>query len=95
MQSQSQETQAQRDLNFTNQNNINMRRELFSIATKTSVCYGHGDFGNPLRICSEDEYFGGKKFPPVFIDRDAAQKYIDDMGYRGIGKEVVTLELHE
>ena len=70
-------------------------RELFTIATKTEVCYGHGDFGTPLRICCEDEYFGGTKFPPVFSDRNAAQKYIENMGYRGNGKEVVSLELHE
>ena len=65
--------------------------KIFTIATKTSECYGHGSYGKELRICKVGAY-GAGDFPLAFFTKGAAQKYLDGMEWNH-DKCVVSLKL--
>lgn len=47
---------------------------LYTLATKTHECYGHGDSGTELRIIKEGPWNQGS-FPPLFKTPEAAEAY--------------------
>lgn len=65
--------------------------KIYTIATETHECYGHGDYGNELRICKAGAY-GSGKFPPVFKTREQAANYLDTIELNA-EMEIVELEL--
>jgi len=66
----------------------------YIIATTTDECYGHGDFGTELSMRQEGIYDETRHFPPVFLKRESADKYLldDDSSYT---KSVVEIDIQE
>lgn len=62
---------------------------VYTIATETHQCYGHGDYAKEQRIVKEGSY-GSGGFPPCFESRRDAEKYLGTMEYN-FGKKVVEL----
>ena len=67
--------------------------KIFTIATKTRECYGHGDYGEELRICKAGAY-GSGGFPPAFATVSEATEYLNSLEWNH-DKSVVSLELRE
>ena len=69
--------------------------KIYAIADKTSQCYGHGDYGDELRICRHGRTgYGTGDFPPVFRKREQAKKYLGSLEpYKSVGMEIVKMEL--
>jgi hypothetical protein len=63
--------------------------KLYTIATETHECYGHGDFGTEQRIIREGSYACGE-FPPCFELKADAQAYLDALDWKH-GKAVVEI----
>lgn len=59
--------------------------ELYTIATKTDECHGHGSYSQELRICKEgglDKYNRREgEFPPVFKRKKAAEQYLKSLQF--------------
>ena len=57
--------------------------KVYAIAAKTHECYGHGSYGEELRICKEGTDQGGQggSFPPVFETRESAERYRKGIKY--------------
>ena len=68
--------------------------KVYGIATETHETYGHGDFGIERRICAEEAYTGGTKYPPIFKTFEAAKKHLELMKWN-YNKSVVELELED
>lgn len=51
----------------------------YAIAKKTSVTYGHGDFGEELSICQVNPYVGKKDFHPLFENKEDAEDYLSKL----------------
>jgi hypothetical protein len=52
----------------------------YTIATKTSQVYGHGDNGDEYHICPVDAYHtDSKRFHPLFEEKEDAEKYKDSI----------------
>lgn len=49
--------------------------KIYTIATETHACYGHGDYGTEQRIVRTGDY-GSGGFPPAFTTRDAAAEWL-------------------
>ena len=64
---------------------------IFTIGTKTSQCYGHGDYGSELMI-QKDGAYGAGEFPPCFLTKPEAEAYLATME-RKHDKVVVELNL--
>lgn len=47
----------------------------YTIATRATECYGHGDYGEAEKICRVGDYDTGE-FPPIFTDRSKALDYM-------------------
>lgn len=67
--------------------------KIYTIANKVSECYGHGSFGDELRICRQGSY-GSGEFPPAFKTREAALQHLSTLKYNH-DKVVVELELKD
>lgn len=67
--------------------------EIYTIGIKSSECYGHGDYGTETKIC-KDGVYGSGSYPPCFIDRTEAEKYLKKMRYIE-DAEIVTLYLYK
>lgn len=67
--------------------------KIYAIATESSECYGHGDYGTERKISREGAY-GGGNYPPCFRTREEAEAYIAAMEWKH-GKHVVELELRD
>lgn len=66
---------------------------IFGLANKENMTYGHGDFGEELHITSVKGYgMGG--FPPFFLSREAAQKYLEKSKYTLSTRYIVELTLN-
>lgn len=63
----------------------------YGIAQTTHECYGHGDYGNEIRICPLG-FYGTEGLPPVFMRREAAEQFVQDRRHKE-SLIVVTLEL--
>lgn len=66
--------------------------QVFAIAKKEHMTYGHGDFGVEYVIPQLDAYIGKPHFAPVFRDRIKAEEYLktcQDL----LGGLIVPLEL--
>lgn len=46
--------------------------KVYTVAHVTHECFGHGDFGDQLTICSNCY----EKFPPFFDSREKAQQWL-------------------
>jgi hypothetical protein len=66
---------------------------MFTIATITHECYGHGSFGKEKRICTTRPY-GEGDFPPLFQTIEQASEYLSNMEYNS-DKVVVELKIFE
>lgn len=67
--------------------------KIYGIAVETHECYGHGDFGNELRIVKLGPY-GAGPFPPLFAERQYAEEFIRKATPKSFQKlQVVELEL--
>lgn len=64
---------------------------IWTIASETSECYGHGSYGTEHRITREGAY-GSGEFPPCFESKEYAQNYLENLKYKN-GKVVVPLRL--
>jgi hypothetical protein len=53
--------------------------KIYTIATETHECYGHGDFGTEQRIVRTGSY-GSGGFPPAFTTREAATEWLKANG---------------
>ena len=62
---------------------------LWTIASETMECYGHGDHGTEQRITREGAY-GTGEFPPCFESKGEAQSYLDGLKWNH-DKKVVAL----
>lgn len=63
--------------------------KIYIITSKTSVCYGHGDYGAEITLVTEP--YGSKKHP-AFVSEEAAEIYrknIDEYDHY----EITELEL--
>lgn len=49
--------------------------KIYTVATETSQCYGHGDYGTEQHIVRTGPY-GSGEFPPAFKTRKAAEKWL-------------------
>ena len=49
--------------------------KIYGIAIVSHECYGHGDFGDETQIRRLGAY-GSGKFPPFFLKREDAEKYL-------------------
>ena len=67
--------------------------KVYTIATLKNECYGHGDYGNELKICREGAY-GAGSFPPIFLNEQLAQEYLDSLKWNH-DKRIVELEFIE
>ena len=68
--------------------------KIYAIATKTRVCYGHGDYGEELKIEMVDAYHAVGKWNPVFFNRDTAQAFLDNLRCNH-DKKIVKIDLIE
>jgi len=68
--------------------------KIYAIATKTSECYGHGDYWEAFKIEQVDAYHKEGKWNPMFVSRNTAQKFLDDMEWNH-NKIIVEIELVE
>jgi hypothetical protein len=68
----------------------------YTIATKSSECYGHGDYGEELSVRQEGSHrdYRFNKFPPLFKSFESAQGYLEGLDFRH-RKMVVTLSVKE
>lgn len=66
----------------------------YIIATETNECYGQGDYGNELSMKQENAYHTKGVFPPVFLKRESAEKYLKSLKWRH-GKTVEEVEIVE
>ena len=48
----------------------------YTLATKTSLTYGHGDNGDEYHICPIDSDLDNKKFHPLFTIKGQAEDYM-------------------
>jgi hypothetical protein len=71
----------------------NKKKKVYTIATLKRECFGHGDYCNELKICQKGPY-GTGPFPPVFLNRQLAQDYLDSLRWNH-DKQIVELELIE
>jgi hypothetical protein len=64
--------------------------KVYTIAHITHECFGHGDFGDQLTICSNCY----ERFPPFFDSREKAQAWLDSPSQEFISGKVVEFEVH-
>lgn len=48
---------------------------IYAISTTQHECYGHGDFSDEDKICRRGSY-GTGEFPPTFVRREDAERYL-------------------
>lgn len=55
--------------------------KIYTIATESRECYGHGDFGTELRIVRQGGY-GSGDFPPCFTHQHEALLWRDAQQFK-------------
>lgn len=51
-----------------------MNKTYYTLATKTSSCYGHGDYRDDFNIKQMRSY-GTEGYPPLFETKELAEEY--------------------
>jgi hypothetical protein len=72
-----------------------MKITVYALAVERRECYGHGDYGDLLRIEQQGAYGSGPAFfHPLFLSEEKANAYLDSLGDTIFEEfRVVTLEL--
>lgn len=65
--------------------------KIYTVGDQTHECYGHGDYGDEIKIQAQGAY-GMGDFPPCFTTKEKAQEYIKRLSLNA-RKVVVELEL--
>jgi hypothetical protein len=63
--------------------------KIYTIATKSTQCHGHGDYSTEDHICRTGSY-GTGEFPPAFKTKEEAEKHLAGIEWNS---QLVVVEL--